>query len=79
MPDVAVDEGNVRPECLRRKAVLMARKSSLTNTLYRLARLSADGRAVRRGPSALGKRVVRRAVYRTEGRETRRIFNSFGL
>ena len=52
---------------------------SLTNSLYRLARLSADGRAVRRGPSAVAKRAVRRRVYRSEGRVTRRFFRSIGL
>lgn len=50
-----------------------------TNWLYRLARASATTRAARKGPAALGKRVVRRAVYRTEGKETRRLFRSFGL
>jgi hypothetical protein len=57
----------------------MARKGSLTNLLYRMARASATGRAASRGPSALAKRQVRRVVYRAEGNETRRIFKSFGL
>lgn len=57
----------------------MARKSSLTDMLYRAARLSADGRAVRRGPSAVAKRAARKAVYREEGKVTRRIFKGFGL
>ena len=58
---------------------LMARRSSLTNFLYALARASATGRAASKGPAALGKRYVRKAVYRREGTETRRIFKSFGL
>ena len=41
---------------------------SLTSTLFRLARLSATGRAVRRGPKATGKRMVRIAVGRAWGR-----------
>ncbi len=45
---------------------------SLTNMLYKLARASATGRAARKGPTALGKRYVRKAVYRTEGKATRR-------
>ncbi|HVA73879.1 MAG TPA: hypothetical protein VNF71_04890 [Acidimicrobiales bacterium] len=57
----------------------MARRSSLTNTLYRLARASATGRAASRGPASLAKRQVRRAVYRSEGKETRRFFKMFGL
>jgi hypothetical protein len=50
---------------------------SLTNSLYRLARLSADGRAARRGPAAVAKRAVRRRVYRAEGKATRRAFRLF--
>ena len=57
----------------------MARKSSLTNLLYRAARASATGRAASKGPAALAKRQVRRAVYRSEGKETRRLFKMFGL
>lgn len=40
---------------------------SLTSTLFRAARLSADVRAIRRGPKATGKRLVRKAVGRTLG------------
>jgi hypothetical protein len=57
----------------------MARRSSFTDLLYRAARASATGRAASKGPAALGKRYVRKAVYRKEGTETRRIFKSFGL
>jgi hypothetical protein len=32
--------------------------------LYRAAHLSADARAVSRGPAAVGKRIVRKQVYR---------------
>jgi hypothetical protein len=42
--------------------------ASLTSFLYRAARLSADGRALRKGPAAYGKRLVRKQVYkRTNG------------
>lgn len=41
---------------------------SLTSLLFRAARLSADGRALRKGPAAVGKRLVRKQVYkRTNG------------
>lgn len=50
-----------------------------TDMLYRLARASATGRAVRRGPAAVAKRAVRRRVYRAEGRTTRRAFRKMGL
>ena len=52
---------------------------SLTNTFYRLARASATSRAVRTGSGAVAKRQVRRAVYRAEGRTTRRILRKFKL
>lgn len=57
----------------------MARKSSLTNVLYRAARASATGRAARKGPEALAKREVRRKVYRSEGTATRKLLKIFGL
>jgi hypothetical protein len=41
---------------------------TLTSLLFRAARISADGRAVRRGPAAIAKRVVRIGVGRAWGR-----------
>lgn len=41
---------------------------SLTSTLFRAARLSADLRAVRRGPKAVGKRIIRKGIGRAWGR-----------
>jgi len=41
----------------------MARRTSLTSQLYRIARDSANVRAARKGPAAYEKRVVRRKVY----------------
>jgi len=57
----------------------MARRSSLTNMLYKLARASATGRAASKGPEALAKRQIRRKVYRAEGKATRKFFKGFGL
>lgn len=57
----------------------MARRSSLTGVLHRMAGASATGRAASKGPGALAKRQVRRVVYRAEGRETRRFFKALGL
>ncbi len=57
----------------------MARRGSLTDLLYRMARASATGRAAQQGPAPYAKRQVRRRVYRDAGRTTRRIFKSFGL
>ena len=64
---------------ITREASGVARRGSLTDILYRLARASASGRAASRGPASFAKRVVRRRVYRAEGRATRKIFKSFGL
>ena len=61
------------------KDLLMARRGSFTNLLYALARVSATGRAARKGPEALAKRDIRRRVYRAEGKATRRFFRGFGL
>lgn len=41
---------------------------SLTSMLFKAARLSATGRAARRGPNALAKRQVRRTVGRSIAR-----------
>ena len=57
----------------------MARKSSLTNVLYRMARASATARAASKGPEALAKREVRKEVYKAEGKSTRRFLRMFGL
>ncbi len=57
----------------------MARRSSLTIMLFKAARASATGRAARRGPASLAKREARKAVYREEGKLTRRFFRGLGL
>ena len=57
----------------------MARKSSLTDMLYKLARASNTARAARKGPEALARREIRRRVYRAEGKTTRKFFKGFGL
>ncbi len=49
---------------------------SITDTLYRLARASATGRSIRKGKYP--QRVVRRSVYREEGKLTRRLFRNLG-
>jgi hypothetical protein len=38
---------------------------SLTSMLYKAARMSATGRAARKGPNALAKRYVRKTVGRS--------------
>jgi len=54
-------------------------RMSLTNTLYRVARASATGRAVRRGPGPVAKRVLRRRVLRVTNKATMRTLRKFGL
>jgi hypothetical protein len=41
---------------------------SLTSKLFRAARLSADARAVSKGPAATGKRIVRKHIGRAWAR-----------
>lgn len=41
---------------------------SITAMLFRLARLSADGRALSKGPEALAKRLVRKAALKPWGK-----------
>ena len=45
------------------KVPVMARRKSLTNQLYRIARDSANVRAARGGPASYGRRILRRKVY----------------
>jgi len=57
----------------------MPRKKSLTSQLYSLARASNNLRAMRKGPTAYAKRVVRRKVYSKEMGATGRLLKLFGL
>ena len=57
----------------------MPRRRTFRSQLYRAARDLGNAQAAARGPSALGKRVVRRGVYRTTNRWTRRFLRGFGL
>jgi hypothetical protein len=41
---------------------------SLTSQLFRTARASADLRAVSKGPNAVAKRIIRKAIGRAWGR-----------
>jgi len=41
---------------------------SITSSLFRVARLSADARAISRGPKATGKRIVRIGIGRLWGK-----------
>lgn len=41
---------------------------TVTSFLFKAARLSADARAIRRGPKATGKRLVRKGIGRAWGR-----------
>jgi hypothetical protein len=48
--------------------------SALRSLLYGLAKLLGDVQAVRRGPEAVGKRLVRRAAGKVTGRMLGRWF-----
>ena len=45
----------------------------MRSTLYLLARLLGDVNAIRRGPKAMGKRIIRKAVYRQTARLLRKV------
>src|ERR1019366_5401632 len=69
--------GHGRPPA-RRGAAMTLRK--LRRSLYRDARILGDVEAVASGsPGKVGKRIVRRKVYRAEGTITRRRTRKFGL
>jgi hypothetical protein len=55
------------------------RQPSLTDQLYRAARLSATIRAASKGPVPLAKREIRRKIYIRQGTWTRAAFKAFGL
>lgn len=58
------------------------RRSILGQTrgqLYRAARDLGDISAASRGPGPLAKRLVRKRLYRTEGRLTRRLLRGLKL
>lgn len=57
----------------------MPRRRSLRGQLYRAARDLGNLEAAEKGPGAYGRRVVRRGVYRTTNRWTRRFLRGFGL
>lgn len=50
---------------------------NLTGMLYKLARASATGRAASKGPAALGRREVSKAVYRKTSGQTARVLRKF--
>jgi hypothetical protein len=57
----------------------MPRRKSLRSQLYRAARDLGNVEAVEKGPSALGKRYVRRTAYRKTNSGLRGILRALGL
>jgi len=57
----------------------MARRRSLRSDLYRGARLMGDVEAAETGPTAYGKRVMRKKFYRRSNSATRRLLRMVGL
>lgn len=51
----------------------------LRRWLYLGARALGDYQAARRGPAAMGRRVVRRRSHRLSGRATARVLRNLGL
>lgn len=44
---------------------------NITSALYRIARLSRDLNAVQKGPTAVGKRAVRKVAYKQTAKALR--------
>ena len=57
----------------------MARKKSLRSEMYTAAREIGNIEAAAQGPTAYGKRLVRRKVYAKTNSITRSFLRSFGL
>jgi hypothetical protein len=57
----------------------MARRKSLRSQLYRAARDLGNVQAASKGPTAYGKRVVRRKVYRSTNGALGRFLKGLGL
>lgn len=53
--------------------------SSLRRGSYRLGSVLGDLSAARRGPSAYGRRIARKGLYRAQGRATRSVLRKIGL
>jgi hypothetical protein len=51
----------------------------MRSQLYRVARDLGDIEAAEKGPTAFGKRVVRKKMYRATNGLTRRLLRGFGL
>ena len=67
------------PPALAWHTQFMAPRRSLRSQVYRAARDLGNVEAAAQGPSAYGRRVVRRRIYRTTNRWTRRFLRGFGL
>lgn len=51
--------------------------NKLSAALYRAARLTRDVKALQQGPTAVAKRLARKAVYRQTNRAARTIIRGF--
>lgn len=57
----------------------MPRRKSVRSQLYRAARDLGNVEAAAKGPGAMGRRVVRRTVYRKGNTGIRKVLRIFGL
>jgi hypothetical protein len=57
----------------------MAHRKSLRSQLYRAARDLGNVQAARQGPTAYGKRIVRRKVYRATSGINQPVLREIGL
>jgi len=57
----------------------MARRRTLRSEMYRTARIMGDVEAMQQGPTAYGKRVLRKRMYRRSNSATRQLLRMVGL
>ncbi len=65
--------------CQVPEGVRVPRKTSLRSEMYRTARIMGDVEAMQTGPSAYGKRVMRKKMYRRSNSATRELLRMVGL
>jgi len=57
----------------------VARRRSLRSEMYRTARIMGDVEAAEKGPTAYGKRLARKSMYRRSNSATRQLLRMVGL
>jgi hypothetical protein len=67
------------PEAVWAEDARMARRRRIRSEMYRTARITGDVEAAQKRPTAYGKRVMRKSMYRRSNSLTRRLLRMVGL